>query len=77
MGEEDELSAKSTFRYKKPVVVFDKLSIQDGGQVKWWFVLAKKIHERKCMDKCRNEIPCACASRGEKNNMPCGLRHLP
>ena len=77
MREEDELSTKTTPRYKKPVVVFDKLSIQDGGQVKWWFVPAQKVQKRTCMDECRNEIPCACASRGEKNNLSCGLRHLP
>lgn len=33
MREEDELSTKTTPRYKKPAVVFNKLSIQDGGQV--------------------------------------------
>ena len=31
MREEDELSTETTPRYKKPAVVFDKLSIQDGG----------------------------------------------
>ena len=77
MREEDELSTRTTPRYKKPVVVFDKLSIQDGGQVKRWFVPAQEVQKRTCMDECRNETPCACASRGEKNNLSCGLRHLP
>ena len=46
MQEEDELSTKTTPRYKKPVVVFDKLSIQDGGQVKCMFVPAQKVQKR-------------------------------
>lgn len=67
MREEDELSTKTTPRYKKPAVVFNKLSIQDGGQGKWWFVQAQKVKKKRtCMDEYINEIPYACVSRGEK-----------
>ena len=42
MREDDELSTKTTPHFKKPAAVFNKLSIQDSGQVTLWFVKPRK-----------------------------------